>query len=98
VQWIEGSIKTTADEAVVAQGGNRHDEETALEAEDFLRSMLGAGPVESKKIQVEAREAGLGRRALDRAKASLKVKAQKTSSGWVWAINGTACTPEWATR
>jgi hypothetical protein len=57
-------------------------------AEDWLRSELAAGPVPAVEIMKRAAAAGIGARTLDRAKASLDVKAHKTTmkGGWVWSL------------
>ncbi len=55
---------------------------------DFLREVLGAGPVPSGKIEDEARKAGLAWRTVRRAKDQLGVRVRKTGvdGGWVWSL------------
>lgn len=58
------------------------------EAADFLRDVLGAGPVRAKAVQKEAREAGISEKTLRRAKKTLGVEAKKQdfAGGWLWHL------------
>ena len=60
------------------------------EARDFLKEILRAGPVPTKKIKADATEADISWRTVERAKASLKVQAYKDSETfkWMWTLNG----------
>jgi putative DNA primase/helicase len=89
IHWYDEGVKTTADEAV-KPGRSNKDQTGDSEAEDFLREYLANGPVPSRTILAEARDAGYGRRALDKAKAALHVKAYKTTTGWTWSLNGSS--------
>jgi hypothetical protein len=58
------------------------------EAREFLRDILRAGPVLTKRIKAEAAEADIAWRTVERAKASLKVQALKDpdSGKWMWTL------------
>jgi hypothetical protein len=75
----------TADEALVAGGKSS----LALsEAVDFLQTLLERGPVSSMQVDAEAREAGVAKATLRRAKDNLGIKPFKDGmkGGWVWAL------------
>jgi AAA domain-containing protein len=90
VAWESGYVHTTADKALQATEVESDDrEEPALvEAEEFLKCILGKGPVPSKQIEKETKEAGLSSATVRRAKDRLGVKAQKTGmdGGWIWVL------------
>jgi RecA-family ATPase len=60
------------------------------DAERFLAELLAAGPIESKTIAAEARQAGHSQRTIERAKAALRVQAIRDGSArparWVWQL------------
>jgi hypothetical protein len=60
------------------------------EARDFLKDILRAGPVPSKRIKADAIEAEMSWRTVERARASLKIQAFKDSETlkWMWTLNG----------
>lgn len=65
------------------------EEQTAVgEAKDFLRTVLTNGPISSKRVASEARDASISEKTLRRAKAVLGVVSTKTGmgGGWVWAL------------
>jgi putative DNA primase/helicase len=59
-----------------------------LDARELLRVVLADGPVASKQIIADAREAGIGERTLRKAKADLGVKSTKAGlgGGWTWSL------------
>jgi hypothetical protein len=60
------------------------------EAKEFLRDILRAGPEFTGRIKAEAKEAEIGWRTVERAKAELKVQSVKDpeSSKWQWTLSG----------
>ncbi len=60
------------------------------EAKEFLRDLLRAGPEFTGRIKAEAKEAEIGWRTIERAKAELKVQAVKDpdSGKWQWTLSG----------
>jgi len=82
---VEGSAR----ELLAAADSNDEDGGSALEeAKTFLQSELSLGPVAVKSIMDESRKAGISERTLKRAKAALKVKAEKGGfdKGWQWVL------------
>jgi putative DNA primase/helicase len=85
VDWELGPIPTTADDALAADGKSNL---AVAEAEDFLQALLAGGPVPSKQVDAEAKEAGFAPATLRRAKVSLGIKAYKDGmkGGWFCAL------------
>jgi|SRR5215211_812339 hypothetical protein len=73
------------------RGGTVGERSRLAEAKEFLRDLLRAGPEEvTGRIKAEAKEAEIGWRTVERAKAELKVQAVKDpdSSKWQWTLSG----------
>jgi putative DNA primase/helicase len=75
------------------------DEVTAKgDAGHFLAEILAGGPVESKAVFAEARQAGHSQRTLERAKAALRVEAVRDGSSrpprWLWRLPPQVRQPE----
>jgi hypothetical protein len=87
-----GESTLTADEilTVAAPGEKKTDLD---DAKDFLKSVLGDGPLPSTEIVKQAGAAGIAERTLWRAKGALKVRARKGSFGgnWSWNLDTEAC-------
>jgi putative DNA primase/helicase len=85
VDWELEPIPTTADDALAADGKSNL---AVAEAEDFLQALLAGGPVPSKQVDAEAKEAGFAPATLRRAKVSLGIKAYKDGmkGGWFCAL------------
>ena len=83
IRW-DGSTDLVANDLTAAPKSD--DERGAVDdAEDFLRSALADGPVLSKDVDRQAREAGISAGgALKRARQRLHVKSRKRSDGrWI---------------
>ena len=72
--------------------------------QDFLRDMLADGPEAVADIRAQANEAGLSWRTVERAKATLGVRAaregeagKRGGGAWVWALANvkTATLSDW---
>jgi hypothetical protein len=55
-------------------------------AKDFLRCELADGPVAVSDLLERAGAAGIAERTLRRAKAKLKVLAEKDAKVWFWRL------------
>lgn len=71
------------------------------EAETWLLDLLYAGPVASRDVIRKARADGIAERTLERAKAALEVKAERTgglgeTGSWTWSLPRHATTPNGA--
>src|SRR5690606_23032689 len=90
VLWGE-AIEGGARELLAATEAEPDDEEqTALdEAEAFRREELEGGRVRSKDIIRSARDAGITQRTLERARKSLKVRAERVQElgGSAWYLS-----------
>jgi hypothetical protein len=85
-RWT-GKSELTAASLFAAEPGS--DEASALgEAKEFLLEILQAEPRKEAHVMAEARQAGISRSTLKRAKAQLSVKSRKSgmSGGWLWAL------------
>jgi hypothetical protein len=93
VAWEPVPITVSADEAL-SEDHTRHDEDgdhTLLEeAKTWLRGELANGPVPANDIISKAKDDGIAKRTLDRAKKALKVTAAKGGfdAGWTWRLPG----------
>ncbi len=67
VMWESEAVTVTADEAMTQQA-DPADRDEIDEAKDFLRKLLVGGPVPSKQIKADAKEAGHAWRTVHRAK------------------------------
>ena len=79
----------TADD-VVADHETRSARDEAVE---WLQATLANGPVATKHVQRQAREAGIADRTLRRAKVTLRVVSEQDRSengitGWNWCLPG----------
>jgi putative DNA primase/helicase len=67
---------------------NEEEKSAIDEAKDFLREELSSGPVDTDKLQKDARGMGISERTLWRAKKALKVEAMKPKGDkhgkWQW--------------
>jgi hypothetical protein len=87
VMW-DGSVTITADE-VLNTGSKRTDASPRRnDAEAFLKTILADGPLPVRRIESEAKEAGLSMATVRRAKEALGVIAAKKAldQGWTWEL------------
>jgi hypothetical protein len=86
VGWIGPSPHTA--ESLLVPPGNDEERDAVQDAEDVLRSILGNGPMAAEEVRKLARKAGVSDRTLDRAKASLHVRACPVAFGgeWQWTL------------
>jgi hypothetical protein len=86
IVWHPQHVEITANEAMAAAGGHT----AKREAKEFLLERLEAGPAKADDIIEEAKQDGIAKRTLDRAKKELGIKSRKTPSGfdgdWFWEL------------
>ena len=85
--WESEPITIPVDEALA--GSNVPEEHTETDwAILFLQGLLAKGPVVAREAIKQAREAGVGEKALRRAREQLGIKPTKGGfeGGWVWAL------------
>jgi hypothetical protein len=86
IVWHPQHVEITANEAMAAAGGHT----AKREAKEFLLKRLEAGPAAADDIIDEAKQEGIAKRTLDRAKKELGIKSRKTPSKfdgeWYWEL------------
>lgn len=88
IAWEADPVEIHPDDALMAELGGNGSHSALQEAVDWLRDILGRGPVRAKEVKERAVEEGIALRTLDRAKAVLQVKARHEGFGgpWVWDL------------
>jgi putative DNA primase/helicase len=95
VAWDEQHVTMTANEALASEASTDRGS-TLAEAKEFLEELLAEGPVPSTQVQADAEAFGLSWSTVKRAKARLKIKAQKSGlkDGWLWSLSRRGSTSE----
>ena len=92
IVWHPQHVEITANEAMAAAGGHT----AKREAKEFLLERLEAGPVRADDIIDAAKQNGIAKNTLYRAKKELGVRSRKepgkTSGGWLWELPPKATT------
>jgi putative DNA primase/helicase len=85
--WEPGAVTLDANE-VLGNVDMQQDQSERREAKEWLKDFLADGPVAVKKIQGEAKAAGLSWMTIRRAKEALLVVASKSAyqGGWQWRL------------
>ncbi len=93
VRWEPDPVEITAQEAFSGTGASRskdhndNDNSALDEAKQWLQEVLADGPVPAEEILVRAKQDGIAKRTLDRAKKDSGVLSGKEGSGpWSWNI------------
>jgi hypothetical protein len=72
------------------RGGDESKRAAWREAMDFLRKLLGVGPVHSTDVQRQAKEAGIAWRTVRHAQEALGIRPCRDVSGakpkWSWEM------------
>jgi putative DNA primase/helicase len=86
IVWHPQHVEITANEAMQAAGGHT----AKREAREWLLGRLEAGPAKADDIIDEAKQEGIAKRTLDRAKKDLGIKSHKTpgkfDGEWYWEM------------
>jgi len=83
--WHPQHVEITANEAMQAATGQT----AKREAREFLLERLEAGPVNSDDVIEEAKQEGIAKRTLDRAKKELGIKSRRRGGidgTWFWEL------------
>jgi hypothetical protein len=97
IEWETNPISMSADEALAAERaavieprGPAPERRNA--AADWLRAMLGRGPVAAASIRDEGKAAGFSWSTLQRAASELQVRREKErfGGGWTWELESGA--------
>ena len=88
IVWHPQHVELTANEAMQAADGQSGY--AKREAREFLQERLEAGPANADEVIEEARQNGIAKNTLYRAKKDLKIKSRKergkTDGGWTWEL------------
>lgn len=89
--WDPEPVTITAEEALAAASGVSKKQPALTDAEDFLRVLLGAGPIPAKDVRREANDACISGASLRRAAGTLCVKSRRIGGiagqgFWVWEL------------
>jgi putative DNA primase/helicase len=95
IVWHPQHVEITANEAMAAAGNHT----AKREAREFLLNRLEAGPVKQDDVVDEAKQEGIAKRTLDRAKKELGVKSWKergkSDGAWFWELPPTPQRESW---
>jgi hypothetical protein len=93
--WHPQHVEITANEAMAAATGQT----AKREAREFLLQRLEAGAVRQDDVVEEAKQEGIAKRTLDRAKKELGVKSWKergkSDGTWFWELPPTPKRESW---
>jgi hypothetical protein len=84
IEWLADPVAITAEQALAAEQASCQADRDAperREAEAWLREVLSAGPVSAKEIESAARNAGITRMTLRRAKESIGAESVREGFG-----------------
>jgi hypothetical protein len=87
--WEPDPVDMTAAEALAGSARPLRAERTQSTSE-WLSNLLAHGAVDSEQVRCQAREAGIGRKELTRAKEALGVRSSPGGYGrpWLWSLPG----------
>ena len=93
VDWEAGHVSMTADAALAAPDDNEQRRPVLVEAEEFLRNVLGRGAQCAKEVQRQAEGAGIASKTLRRAREKLgvKIRTDGFQGPSVWELPPQSC-------
>lgn len=96
VQW-DGTVNYQAAELLA--GPSVDEDNDRSDVDDWLTTLLTAGPVESAEVYKAADAAGFSKDKAKRAKKRIGVKAHKSSGDgpWMWTLETKGATPQGST-
>ena len=84
VEWGSDWEEVDVDELMEAQRPKKQQR-----AETMLREWLADGPVDTELLRQKAKDAGIGWRTVERAKAAIKADSVRAAKGrWTWKLSG----------
>jgi len=88
LDWESGAVTITADEVLAAEASSGEERTAVEEAMDFLSERLASGAVPGLTVYEEARQAGITKKTLERAKGKLGVVSKPAAfrAPWVWQL------------
>jgi putative DNA primase/helicase len=92
VEWEEGPINITAEQALSAESSDPHKRTEDRECIDWLREIVSTGPVPAEDVFKAGRQAGFSQDQLKRAKRPAGVVSKRDGYGpksrWLWMFPG----------
>lgn len=92
IAWGDARVSVSPDE-VLGQGGGRGNRASTMNSVvAWLESLLESGPIKSKAIWDAAKEEGISKSTLDRAKKRLLIESEKVGGPgegkayWIWKL------------
>jgi hypothetical protein len=92
VKWEAAPVSVSADEALNDDGGREEEDDSSEldEAKTWLSGVLASGSLPAKDVLTQARQDGISKRTLDRAKKELNITTSKAvgvaNGGWTWTM------------
>ena len=85
---VEGGLSRVTGSQLLAEQGQQQPQLKLELAISFLENELAAGPRLAAEVQAKAKEQGISRTTLERAKYTLRVDSEKAglTNGWVWRL------------
>jgi hypothetical protein len=102
LRWEKGTVPLTADELLntAAIGADAVEDSAIADACAVLEQILESGPVGSKAVYQQARQARVAKHTLERAKAKMGVRSAKDGAdgSWRWHIPEKSTSPTPSTQ
>jgi archaellum biogenesis ATPase FlaH len=83
VVWGDQPVEMHADDLMGDAGPDR-DPKELNRAREFLRTVVGPGPVLAREAYMRAEAEGISEKTLKRAKKSEEIEVNQTKEGWWW--------------
>lgn len=87
VRWDPSPITTPIDELMAPMGDAGASRDCLEEAKDWLESMLADRPMRAADLVKAAKQDGIAKRTLDRAKKPIGVISVRDGDGWIWKLD-----------
>jgi hypothetical protein len=92
IRWEESPVDLTANEALRSENEARSDEQSnsaRAPVHEWLRELLGNGPLSATDVRREADDAGFSWRTVHRAKDDLAIRPVRSgpTGPWVWRLS-----------
>lgn len=89
IVW-DGEAELSPDDILGHGAGSARPDADVQAAMKFLTEMLADGPILTKDLQRQAKDAGHAWRTVERAKAAIKANARREGRIWFWELPGSS--------
>jgi len=88
LEWDQNPVDVTADDALSRERNGSGGHSAVNKAVDWLRTALSGGPRSAKELFGEAKEDGISKRTLERAKERIGAESKQGKVGgpWTWFL------------